>query len=207
VGGEVFDGFAMTYQTVTHTAGIMAITALIDSKGYILSTNQERLYCHNINTPDSVISEGLSKALFTVSRGGADFKQRRIKGKNWIIYTSVSAVGNTWNTFCIMTTLSTLFVHDYLTLFLITLGLLVLETVIFLRYRRGVLKLTEQVNRTSQIADAIIKTRYDVNLHTLRSIFKQDGHSTGKSREYCEIYDHVLKGSWGKQRRANSGIF
>ncbi|MDD3219962.1 MAG: cache domain-containing protein [Lachnospiraceae bacterium] len=100
---------------------------LYDPEGYILSTNYEQEYAHNINQTDDVITSSMQKEILSDAEMSEGLNLHVIDGKLKIFYTSKDSRNNT---FCIMYPFWEVFTQNFLGVIL--MGLVMIAAALYL---------------------------------------------------------------------------
>jgi len=101
-----------------------------DKKGFIISTTDDTLFCHNINTPDNVINEKFSKQLISLSK---NLNTLQIMSNDGLVKIVYAGQDSYQNTYCLFIPLGTVFKYNFLPIGLIMMLLIGLEILIYIR--------------------------------------------------------------------------
>ena len=137
-----------------------SVAFLFDDKGFIISATDSSFYSHNINTPDTVISEQLSKNLISLSDKLNKLTYMRVDGKLRTAYAMKDDIGNTY---CILSPFKQILTQNFLGTSLILILLIFLEITIYIRSRKLIAEVQEKGKRDQlHIAHAIAHHYEDV---------------------------------------------
>ena len=164
-------------------AGTSAL--LFDRGGYILSTTDNTLYCHNINNPDDVLSEDASRQFLFLQDNPGKLRLMRIDGSLRAVYALQDVSGNTY---CVMFPFATLFVKNFLSIGLAVLLLIFLEAAVYVKNKHTVEGMSERDRRITEITRAAFQEQLFVDLTTMKC--SGDGFLPGFSHEsdYRTVY-------------------
>ena len=84
---------------------------LFDKNGYILSTTDKTLYCHNIGRADKAVSQSLSELLVSMQQGGSPTRTVRVDGRWRYVLAAHDQSGNTY---CVIVPLWSVFARNIL---------------------------------------------------------------------------------------------
>ena len=164
-------------------AGTAAL--LFDPSGYILSSTDGSLYCHNVNTPDDAVSAELSARLLALKREPGRLHLTALDGKLLAIYASLDAAGNTY---CVLYPFWALFAENFLVIGLFALLLILLEVGVYIRNQRTLAERSARDQVITAITRAAFRHQMYVDLSTM--VCTPDEGSAAMIREtaYPAIY-------------------
>lgn len=161
---------------------------LFDDEGYILSTTDSSLYCHNINDPDDVLSSSMSNALLSLKGTRNTLRFMNIDGRFKVAYAIQDAAGNTY---CVMFPFGALFVQYYLFIVLIMILLILLEVEMYRRNDRRLRELEARDRRIAEIAQLGFSYQLHVDVATMRCIFDDEMPDTVDTDDYGSLFAYL----------------
>lgn len=137
---------------------------LFDKKGYILSSTDSALYCHNINNYDKVISKSLSSSLKSVKTRLGKFNLMTIDGKLKVVYAKQDSNGNTY---CVMYPFMSFILDELLVIGLILLLLIILEIAIYMSNKRKFREMEARDNVIHAITREAFQRQINIDIETM----------------------------------------
>ena len=144
---------------------------LFDKNGYILSTTDKTLYCHNIGTPDQAVSESLSKLLLSLRRSGG-FRLAHTDGGFQAVFSICDQNGNTY---CTVVPLWSVFAKNVLASALILLLLALLEIGIYTANKRALTEMAARDEMITAITRGAFERQLWVDVDTMECRSDGDG--------------------------------
>ena len=172
-----------------YTTYSSATAVLCNPDGYILSTTDAALYCHNIHTPDAALSEGLHQGLEALLRQPGTLLPLRIDGRLMLCYAATDGSGNTC---CIFTPFWDVFVHNSLPVVLIVCLLIFIELAIFFRNRSVIAAMAERERLITEIGRTGFERQVFVDIETMKCLRDASTRHMLPSEDYPTSYRMLL---------------
>lgn len=170
---------------------------LYDKDGYILSTSNPDWYCHNINTPDDVVSESLCSNVTALQGNLGKLNILRVDGGLKVAYAMQD---EQMNTYCVLYPFWKVFTQDFFVVDFIMILLVIIEITVYLYDRNRMAAMVVRDHRVREIGRVAFQQQMEVNLSTMACQFevKDDIHS-GVS-DYADMYEKMVSDLVGTQR-------
>jgi signal transduction histidine kinase len=161
---------------------------LFDSSGFILSTTDPALYCHNINHTDGVISDSLCSALRSVDDHLDTLRLIHADGKFRILYALRDDSGNTY---CVFFPLWDIFRQHFLIPMFIVLLLVLIEIDLYRYNRRTISEMQARDGIITEIARAAFQWQVFVDLNTMHFTPDENSRAMFSAADYPTLFERV----------------
>ena len=179
---ELLSGRSFAYQG--------SIALLFDKRGYILSTTDKNLYCHNIGRADKAVSQSLSELLVSMQQGGSPTRTVRVDGRWRYVLAAHDQSGNTY---CVIVPLWSVFARNILFAALVLLLLATLEIGIYANNKRTFAEMMARDEMITAISRGAFERQLYVDVKSMKC--RTDGRSyPGEPRideDYRSFYERL----------------
>ena len=158
---------------------------LYDPEGYILSSNDENAFAHNINHADEIITEEFSRTLNTDSSMLDGLLIDRIDGRLQYLYLTQDEEGNT---VCIVFPFMAALFHNFLPIILIALCLIFFEIYLYRHNRRTIQDLKARDKRLDAMVNATYEGRIYLDAEEYNFYGSELALKKAPSGTYEELY-------------------
>jgi len=162
-----------------------SLLLLFNKDGYILSTNNKALYCHNINTPDSSVSQSLSEAMTSVGSFKNTLKLITIDGKAKYVYANTDSDGNTY---VIILPFSGVFAKNFGIVALIMLLLIIVELSVYRKNQLAMTEMSERDSRITEIARIAFQSQIYIDIDTMKCTCDDKMRIMLTTNDYNQIF-------------------
>ncbi|MDD2968119.1 MAG: hypothetical protein EOM34_10015 [Clostridia bacterium] len=156
-----------------------------DDEGYILSSNDDRLFAHNIKAPDAVISQDLSRKTAASAGTLNILKLEQIDGQWRLVYSAKDSLGNT---LCISYAFWEVMMKNFLITCVVVLLLIALEIFLYYRDKATILEYERKDTRLSHVLDASYEMKIFLDIESMRFYGSQKAVELARSDDYYALY-------------------
>lgn len=149
---------------------------LYDPQGYILSSNNDELFAHNIYQVDDVVSDDLSETMMQGESMLDTLLIDSVDGKAEYIYMSKDQDDNI---ICMMFPFTEVFVQNFLPIVLIACFMIAFEIYLYGKNKRSLIEFHRRDQRLTALTDASYQQRFYVDVDT------QQFHGNDTAARWC----------------------
>lgn len=163
-------------------------TILYDSNGYVLSSNNENLYVHNIHVFDDVVTDSLGDRLHESAAAPGTSIITNVDGEWGMLYSQVDARGNT---FAVLFPLAGIFFQNFLIAGVFILLLVVFEIFLYVFNTRHIRESQHRDERLSLIVETAFKEQVYVDIDALTYSGSKNAVRLGGGHDYTTLYNQI----------------
>lgn len=163
---------------------------MYDRDGYILSSSEQELFAHNINSPDEVLSTGVSDMLKKADSTRNKLCLDLADGALTFMYTDFDANGNA---ICMLIPFYAVFEHDFLAVFLAVALLIVFECYLYSRSRRSLIEFRSRDEQLSAITGAAFVGCLYINVGNMKFYGSERAEKAFPGCSYEELFEYFSK--------------
>ena len=159
-----------------------------DKDGYILSSNVEEQFAHNILTPDDVISSDLSAAVAKDKKHLNHLDFAVTDGQWKLLYSAEDTDGNT---LCIMYPFWEVILKNFLAVGLGAILLICLEIFMYFKNKTTILDFHRRDERLSRISSAAYEMQLYVEVNSMQFYGNDDAARLAGNQDYLTLYPNL----------------
>lgn len=158
---------------------------LFDKEGYILTSTEDGFFAHNIYKPDDVITKEFSEILTLSKERPEKLLLKSVNGKLNFIFV---ATESNHNSICVLVPFWNLMMHEFMTIFMITLLMILFEIHMYDRNIKNSKEFLWRDMRLSKVADAAYAERLYVDLKNMCFSGNEMAISNSGSDKYEDLF-------------------
>lgn len=161
---------------------------LYDKAGYILSSNDENQYAHNIKKADKTISQDLSDKVMESANRPNHLGVFSVDGQLKIMYSSKDDNGNTT---CILYPFWEVMFRNFLVTGLVVLMFIIFEIMMYYRNKKTILEFELRDNRLSHVLDESYDAQILVDVDNMKFYGNEKAERLAEDGSYETLYPRL----------------